>query len=184
MKTLLKVSLLITLFSFFLFFSACKPEKTEPQNDAEVITTLICTFTDSLTGAEVGKFRFADPDGDGGLNPITDDTLKLNSGMTYLVSLAFLDETQNPVADITSEIEEEGEEHQIFFQPEALNGLIISYLDADVDGKPVGIRTLWNTMGPQSGFVRIFLKHQPGVKNGNPLDGDTDFDHTFVCEIE
>lgn len=173
-----RFNLMFSLFISLLIFS-CKPEKTDPKNDSEVITTLECLVVDTASGFSLPVFRFADPDGDGGMNPTTDDTIRLQANKTYHVSLRFLDETKNPVVDITEEVEEEGEEHQVFFEPSANTGIQVSYRDTDTQGNPIGIATRWVTSANASGTVRIFLKHQPGVKDGNPLSADTDFDHTF-----
>ena len=185
MKTFFFLKHLFFLSSIMLILlsTSCKPEKTDPKNDSEVITTLECQFTDSATGLLINTFRFADPDGDGGMDPTTDDQIQLATNKTYFVAIRFLDETKNPVVDITQEIEEEGEEHQVFYELAANTGIQILYDDIDTQGNPLGLQTKWKTTSAASGTVRVILKHQPGVKDGSPLSGETDFDHTFSIQI-
>ena len=110
-------------------------------------------------------------------------------------------EGEDHAEDIGAEIAEEDDEHQFFFAfsndafaDPAGDGNIdnasdaINYNDADDNGNPVGLSTSWETSSSSlsSGEFRVMLQHQPGVKTASSgaNDGDSDFDLTFVLNIE
>jgi hypothetical protein len=102
--------------------------------------------------------------------------------------------------DIAEDIEEEADEHQLFFSftndafsdPQG-NGNIdnasdkINYSDEDVNGNPLGLETSWTTGGSleETGKFTVRLQHQPDVKTATSgaTDGDTDFELTFDLNI-
>ena len=102
--------------------------------------------------------------------------------------------------DIAEEIAEEGAEHQIFysftdgaFSDPLGNGNIdnasdpINYNDTDANGNNLGLETTWTTRSASlsEGTFTVRLQHQPDVKTNNSgaTDGDTDFELTFVLNI-
>lgn len=64
----------------------------------------------------------------------------------------------------------------------------IGYNDQDGNGNPVGLSTTWTTLEASlnNGSFTVILKHQPDVKTSasGVNDGDTDFDLTFVLNIQ
>jgi hypothetical protein len=165
------------------------PDPT-PGNDPEVITTVNITFTESEGVIPTQTFTWSDPDGEGGNAP-TIDAITLQAPANYLVSIEVLDESDpNDVEDITAEILEEGAEHQFFFigSETALDVLGFAYNDADENGKPIGLETIWTVTGPTTGeaTVRVVLRHEldkgaSGVSSGmiENAGGDTDIDIVF-----
>jgi len=89
-------------------------------NESEVITTLRLTFTPQGGGTPVVA-AFTDLDGDGGMSG-TADPIVLANGITYDLAVEFLDELQDPPADITAEVKEEAEQHQVFINGNAVVG--------------------------------------------------------------
>ncbi|MBL4709812.1 MAG: hypothetical protein JKY48_15370 [Flavobacteriales bacterium] len=149
-------------------------------NEEELITTANLIFKDAA-GMVVDTFSFSDLDGDGGNVPII-DTVKLNSNTNYTVSLTFLDESDpNDVEDITAEILAEDDEHLICFEPMNFTGLNISRTDSDGTYE-VGLESSWTVGSPSissNKIVRVTLKHQPDVKDGTCVVGDTDVEIDF-----
>ena len=103
--------------------------------------------------------------------------------------------------DIGAEIAEEDDEHQFFFafSNDAFSNPLgdgnidnaadaINYNDSDDNGNPVGLSTSWETSSSSlsGGYFTVRLQHQPGVKTASSgaNDGDSDFDLTFVLNIE
>lgn len=102
--------------------------------------------------------------------------------------------------DVLAEILEEADEHQVFFAftNDAFSNPMgdgnidnaadaVNYEDEDSNGLPLGLETTWTTGGAISeGMFRVVLQHQPGVKTATSsiADGDSDFDITFVLNIE
>ncbi len=66
----------------------------------------------------------------------------------------------------------------------------LNYIDSDANGNAVavGLSTNWTTSSIQliGGSFRVRLQHQPDVKTASSgsNDGDTDFDLSFVLNIE
>ena len=120
-------------------------EHGHSHNEQEVTTTVILTFTPEGGGAPVVA-EFDDPDGDGGNAP-TIDSISLAPG-GYDLSVKFENRLQSPPVDITREILDEAEAHQVFFSGSAVSGpasttpsapLAQTYADMDAEGLPVGL---------------------------------------------
>lgn len=171
-----------------LAVSSCKKEDPIIPNEEEVITTLVYTLTPQDGGNTV-EFRFTDLDGDGGDAPvITNGTLDTNT--VYNGSLSLLNETETPAEEITEEIEEEAEDHQLFF---TLSGVSASvdYADADADGNPIGLFTTVSTTTASTGTLVVTLRHElskgaEGVSAGDITNagGETDIEVTFDVTIQ
>lgn len=162
---------------------SCGDEPVIP-NPEEEITSLTYTLT-SVGGGSVAVFSFRDTDGDGGNPPqITIDTLQ--SGTIYTGEIELLNESTNPVTDVTLEVLDEDDDHQFFYSTAGLNA-IISYTDLDSNGFPVGHTTTLTSGGPGTGALKITLRHLPdktasGVNTGDILNagGETDIEVTFA----
>ena len=111
------------------------------------------------------------------------------------------DDHDDHAEDIGAEIAEEDDEHQFFFgfsndvfaNPTGDGNIdnasdALNYNDSDDNGNPVGLSTSWETSSSAltNGYFRVMLQHQPGVKTASSgaNDGDSDFDLTFVLNIE
>jgi hypothetical protein len=160
-------------FALATLFTACSKDddKTEPvviPNQEEVITTLIYTLTPE-GGGDAVELIFRDLDGDGGAQPvITVDSLM--AGTTYLGALELLNESEQPVEDITEEVKEEGDEHQFFFM--GGSELTVMYNDKDVNNKPIGLNTKLTTTTAGEYALHIVLRHEPNKDASGVADGD------------
>ncbi|GAB3541702.1 hypothetical protein GCM10027443_41380 [Pontibacter brevis] len=186
MKNLFRPYLTAFMMGSLLFASAsCGGNEPEPTNDEELITTVTITLVPEGKSQSVTAI-FSDPDGPGGNNP-TIQTLNLEPNTVYNATLTFSDESKTPPVDITEEIEEEGDEHEIFYQ--ALNGLNITSVqktDMDANNHPIGLEATITTGAASSGVLRITLKHQPGLKGNtsNIALGETDVEADFPTVIQ
>lgn len=154
----------LTLFGAFLFISSlalvsCKKDKVEG-NDEEVITTLQLTFTPNGGGSTL-TYKYDDPDGPGGANP-TIDEIVLAPSTTYSVSLSLLNKTTNPVDNITTEIEAEADAHRFYYAVTPGTNIMVTGLDDDPNGVPLGLNCSWTTGPVATGKVKITLRHYPG----------------------
>lgn len=169
------------------FFLSCEDEVDDPPipNEEEVITTLTYTLT---AAGSVHSFTFQDLDGDGGNAPtITVDTI--SSGVSYNGSLSLLNETESPADNITTEIFEEAEEHQFFFQSSD-PALSVSYSDTDANQQPLGLLSELSASDPGDYSLTITLRHEPdksaaGVSDGEITNagGETDIEVTFQIHV-
>jgi hypothetical protein len=175
-------------------------------NENEVITTVTLTFAPEGGGSAVVA-AFDDPDGDGGEAP-TIDPIDLADGAAYALSVSFENRLEDPPEDITVEVEDESDQHQIFFTGTAVNGpasdvpgapLTHAYDDEDRNGLPIGLtNTIDAAVG--TGELTVTLRHMPPV-NDTPvktadaaagvrdngfasLGGSTDAQVTFDVTVE
>jgi hypothetical protein len=140
-------------------------------NENELITTVTLVFTPE-GGGDATIAVFDDPDGDGG-EPPTVDPIALAAGTAYGLSIGFENGLEAPPEDITEEVADEAEEHQVFLTGTAVDGpasdrpdapLAHAYADEDGTGLPLG---LVNEIAASSGEgeLTVTLRHLP------PIDG-------------
>jgi hypothetical protein len=158
-----------------------------PSDENEQITRVNLVFTEEGTANEE-VFSWSDPDGDGG-NPATIDEITLKPNTTYTLWIEVLDETKNPVGDITEEVWEEADEHLFVFTPNPATLLTYEYSDEDDNGFPVGLVGKVKTLDASAGKLQVELRHQPPVngtpvKNGSPNRGSADIDVTFGVKVQ
>ena len=166
----LRASLSLVTFASLALVSGCEYGGGS-NNEEEVITTAILTFTPAGGGSAVTA-TFNDPDGDGGAAP-TVDPINLVKATTYTTTVRFENRLETPAEDITVEVADESDEHQVFFTGTAVNGpasnqpgapLTHSYTDTDVNGLPVGLSSSIVT-ATGTGTLIVTLRHMPPVNN-------------------
>jgi len=203
LNNLIKIGTFLLLATFI--FAACdttgSTEDPPEENEEELITNITLTFTNMDDENDVVTARAQDPDGSGVEELQVLDDIELQTDVTYRLTFEILNGLETPPGDIGEEIEEEAEEHQIFFQftenafsDPVGNGNFdntndpVNYEDVDDDGNPVGLETTWTTSNETltDGSFRIRLQHQPDIKSSTTTvnDGDTDFDITFTLIIQ
>lgn len=178
----------IALFAIpAFFFVACSNDDNTPVNEEEVITTITTTLTG---GGQTITLTSRDLDGDGPNAPIVTVSGDLVAGTTYLGSTSFLNELANPVDNITTEVAEEGADHQLFYQLTASLGTV-TYDDVDANGNPIGLAfTLVAGTSGASGNLIVTLRHLPnktaaGVSTGDITNagGSTDAEVSFPIVV-
>ncbi|MFT4970369.1 MAG: hypothetical protein ACI9O4_002125, partial [Chitinophagales bacterium] len=114
----------------------------------------------------------------------------LSANESYVGTLVLLNETENPADNISLEVEEEGDEHQFFFQS-TLSDVSVAYNDQDVNGNPIGLSSTLTTANVGTGSLTITLRHEPnkfasGVSNGalSNAGGETDIEVTFPFDVQ
>ncbi|WP_396142344.1 type 1 periplasmic binding fold superfamily protein [Flavobacterium sp.] len=177
MKNLKLIALLVIPV---LFSTACDNDDA-PVNEEEVITTVRVTL---VGGGQTIILESRDLDGDGPnapvLTPIGGATLV--AGTTYTGTTTFLNELESPAEDITVEVQEEGVEHQVFYQLQSTLGTITyNPTDVDVNGKPIGLKFTLVAGSVGNGNLTVTLRHDlnksgAGVASGNIANagGSTD----------
>lgn len=178
----------VLLLAATTLFTACDKDDDEGEgNEEEVITTLTMKLT-PVGGGSTIQFSYDDPDGPGGASPtISPVTLQANRQYNFEVEL--LDKTKNPVADITEEVEEEADEHRMYFITG--NNINISQLNTDGAGLPLGTTGVLATAGAGTSTLRVVLRHYggnpPNKAANDPVDSpksSSDADVTFNVTIQ
>jgi hypothetical protein len=149
---------------------------------------------------------FDDPDGDGG-NPPTVTPISLMNGKTYTLAVRFQNKLESPPEEITDEVRDEGDEHQVFLTGTAVNGpatnnagapLTHTYADMDANGLPIGLSNMI-AAATGTGQLTLTLRHMPPVndqavkvanlagqvKTGgiDSIGGDTDVQVNFMVTV-
>ncbi|MGE0400292.1 MAG: hypothetical protein AB7T06_26495 [Kofleriaceae bacterium] len=201
---------LMTLASTLLLFSSltlgCGDDGHSHGDDNEVITTVTLDFAPMGGGTAVSA-SFRDDDGDGGNAP-TIDPINLTNGTTYNLSVRFLNELETPAEEITEEVMDESDQHQIFLTGTAVNGpatnnptapLTHTYTDMDANGLPIGLSNRI-VAATGTGQLTLTLRHMPPV-NDQPvkvagladqvktggvaaIGGSTDVSVTFMATVQ
>lgn len=150
---------------------ACSDDDGGTQNENEVITTVTLSFAPMGGGAAVTA-AFDDPDGDGGGAPVI-DPINLAAGTMYTATVRFQNKLETPPEEITEEVTDESDQHQIFFTGTAVNGpasnqpgapLTHAYADTDANGLPIGLSNTI-TAATGTGQLTLTLRHLPPVND-------------------
>jgi hypothetical protein len=165
----------LTLFAA-LAFSSCTKDEAVPEvvNEEELITTITAVYT-PVGGGTVVTLQYKDLDGDGANAPVISVSGPFEKNKTYNGTVTFKNEAANPVQDITPEILEEGDEHQLFYQKTGtLNAFTYGTATTNFDknGKPIGLQSVFVTTGAASGSLTITLRHEPNKSAANVSTGD------------
>lgn len=179
----------ISLAVLGLLVFSCNNDDNAPQpvNEEELITTVKVTLTN---GSNSIILQSKDLDGDGPNAPVVTVSGNLAANTTYSGTIQFLNESVNPVDNITDEIEAEDNDHQIFYQ--LASGLgTITYTDVDSNSKPVGLTFNYQTGNANAGNLIVTLRHLPnksasGVSSGDITNagGSTDAQVTLPVTIQ
>lgn len=172
LKTMKTLKLLALLFVSSLTIVSCSNNDDDDHNDGneeELITTVIYTLTNNANGADVVTLTFTDLDGEGGADGIYNISGPLTANATYTGAIEFLNETENPAEDITEEVEEEGDEHEVFYSNTV--GSTITKNDTDGDGNPLGLETTLTTGAASNGTITVILRHEPTKPNDGTAAG-------------
>ena len=172
-----------------LALSSCTKDDTPLVNEEEVITTVITKLTET-NGTNVITLTSRDLDGDDGPDaPEITVSGNLTANTEYTGTVTILNEIESQ--DITSVVEEEGEEHQLFFQALTTSIGTFAYTDKDKNDKPIGLKFTLSTGDATSGNLVVTLIHlpkksAPGVVDGDitNADGSTDFAVTYPVVVQ
>ena len=183
MKTM-KTSAFYALLTLAML--GCSDDDTTPEiiNEDELITTVILTLTPD-SGDQV-VLTTIDLDGDGPDEPVTTVVGNFSENTQYQGAVQFLNETEDPAEDITQEVIEEADEHQVFYTiSEGLN-IQTTYEDQDSQGNPLGVQITLSTGTASEGSLTLTLRHEP-VKPNDGLEsagGETDISTSFDVSIQ
>lgn len=187
MKTIIKTSILA--FIAALTISSCSDDDGNaplPVNEEEIITTVSVTLTPQGGGTNVILIS-RDLDGDGPNDAVVEVSGSLTENTSYNGVVKFLNETETPPEDITIEVAEEAEEHQVFYVSSGSLNATFEYLDFDANGNPLGTLFRVDTGAASTGTLSVVLRHEPNKPNDGTLSGaggETDVNVSFDLDIE
>jgi hypothetical protein len=181
----------VLFISTLLASSACvKKTNTPPSNEEEEINTVRLTLTGNGTTT---TYNWKDLDGPAGNLPVA-DTVRLAPSTQYQCDVSLVNQSNNVDNDLTPEIRNESNEHQLFFAVEGNRNLTVVYNPNDFDNntppKPIGLRTNFATTIPGNGSLKVVLRHQPDLKQaitntlGDSTLGDTDVEIRMPYKVQ
>jgi hypothetical protein len=181
---------LVLFMALGLMTSCSDDDDPAPVNEEEVITTVRLTLTSSADGSIV-VFQSQDLDGDGPDAPVLTTIGSITAMTDYSGSVVFLNELETPSEDITVEVLEEDDEHQVFYAFTGTSGSSATYNDMDDDGNPIGVSTTFSSGAAATGnTLTLTLRHEPskdadGVSDGDITNagGETDVAATFTYDV-
>lgn len=186
MKTLYKFFILCTLT--ITLVSCISDDDSLPTivNQEEVITTVSLTLSPENGGSSI-VFRSFDADGDGPNTPTVTVSGNLESNTNYMGTILFLNETITPIENITEEVQEEAEDHQVLFTIGSSLVTSVTPTDFDSNSNPLGTSISLSTSDPSEGLLTITLRHLPKKPNDGTLvdaGGETDVQVSFPVTVE
>ncbi len=168
-------TIILAITTLALVFGGCKKDKkTESENITKVVLHLSAPGFDQ-------EFEAKETNGDGVWDSIDAIILPALTG-DITCQIYVLDETQNPVADLSEEIKAESAVHIFTFKVSGAD-LAVKPNDTDSNGKPFNLETLWDAGDVSTGSVQVKLHHEPTDKTATDPGGEIDFDLTFVVKI-
>ena len=196
---------IFALSLFILILSCSKDSDPDPVHEEEVITLVILEVT-KVGSSETMKYNFEVEGHDHGEEDHEEEEegddhddhdgehleIELEANSSYNVSMMIYNDTDpDNIEDVTTEIIEEVNEHQIFYAiTDELSGFSISSASndpKDSNGYPLFQKTTWTTTGETSGDVVGYLFHEPTSKTGstrNDFGGAVDFEIEFEVHVE
>lgn len=195
---------LLALVMMAFLFTACSSDDDgvappDEENPVEEFTNVEFIFTNVEDPNDETRGIWEDEDGFGPMEPVILQHPEFKPNTTYRLTFIMENRLVTPVEDVTEDILDEDDEHQMFFafseslfsDPEGIGNIqdrdgAINYLDFDDNGLPLGLQTEWTTAEAQTDATfRAVLGHQPGVKSDTSTwdSGDIDWDITFTVNV-
>jgi len=172
---------------FTILLASCSKDNETPKavNEEELITTLKVTLVPVSEGNTI-VLTTRDLDGDGPNEPEITISSNLIAGVTYNGTIEFLDETKSPADNITEEVEEEADEHQIFYTIGSGLDVAVTATNLDSEGNLLGTEFELTANTASSGPLTFTLRHEPTKPNDglSSAGGETDIEATFSITVE
>ena len=116
--------------------------------------------------------------------------VELDTNSTYHVGIFFYNDSDpDNIEDVTLEVIEEADAHQVFYEMTEIPGFSIAAASDDTkdsNGNPLFLKTSWTTASETSGDVMAYLIHEPTSKTGSTradFGGATDLQIEFEVHI-
>lgn len=169
-----------------LALAACGESSTAPGGESEVISRVTLTLTPNTGGGAFTTY-IDDEDGNGPKAPSAQVAIPaLVRGVTYTGTVKFENRTVSPAEDITKEVQEEANEHRVFYTVSG-TGVTVTTTDVDGQGRPLGLKfTKAVASAATAGSVRVVLCHYddaPKSASATSCTGETDIDLPFAYTI-
>ena len=173
MKLYTKFSKAKILFLAFIFTISCSKDDPDAVNEQEFISNVLMTI-DSADGTS----QTVDWD----LSEMNSQTINLKVNTDHNVGIRFINSSDpNDIEDVTLEVIEEADEHQVFFEFADISVNVTSASNDTKDGsRGVLLNSVWNASSTGTGLVRVYLIHQPTNFNATTREGMGGFNDVAI----
>lgn len=162
-----------------------KIDDPQPDNENEVITTLIINLKDSSDASKKYVLKSRDLNTSDQI-PAVFEIPELENNKTYYAEVLLLDESKAVADTVSNDVLQEADDHQLVYTSNVA-GFEVSYKNTDIDtkGYPLGLHPIFKTknIAGQKVNFQVVLYHLPGIKKANPMDnaknGSADVDVVF-----
>ena len=160
MKNFFKKASLLYLPLLTILIYSCSKDDPDGINEQEFISNVVISVT-----SPDGNLETIDWD----LSETNMETINLKVNSNYSVGLSFENRSDpTDIEDVTLEIIDEADEHQVFFEFADISVDVTSAdNDTKVGSRGVLLKSVWNASSTGSGIVRVYLIHQPTNFNAN-----------------
>lgn len=174
MKFTLGIKKIMFLFAGLILTQSCSKDDPDHIHDHDEIThvTLVIEASNEPTQTIVWDNDAQNP-----------ETITLKANTDYSVGISFTnEEIAGEVENITLEIVEEADVHQVFYEFSSVNVNVTTNTNDTVDsnGFPVLLNSIWNANAIGTGVVRTYLIHEPTNKNATDRDGMGGFNDVSI----
>jgi len=185
-RILITLAMMITV----LALSGCKDPFHDHDSDVDhdVITTVTLRFKNTSDTNDVVTATWEDIDGIGGANPNRIDSIFLKKAATYTCNISFENRSVTPVVDVTQDILNDRNFHQVFYDLSSYLGQI-TIEDLDARNLPVGLQFKTITSMDASavpGQLKLSLYHYDNEsdKTGTTPGSETDIEVAFPTFVQ
>jgi len=145
-----------------LILAGCGGDDTE---EPKTITTLTISF-DPLSPGPTESFSYSDTD--------SIDDIVISRSTIYNIKLNIERDSAGTLTDVDQLISDNAEQYQIFYVVDPPDSPTIianlSYLDADINGLPIGLNVSATTLGAGDKTFTITVKKIEGGKSAQDID--------------
>ncbi len=179
----------LAVSTLILGTTACKKTDDPTPDEQELITTAKLTFTNGGV-SQTFTYKVQNGFGSGTQGTVYIDTIKLAPNTDYAVSAQILNESANPVEDVTTEILEKQLEHLFLYISTPASGagsLSFGNGQKDSGGQPFNLSGTIHSGAAGAGTLDLYLMHMPTNKSGaTPAasGGETDVHAIFPVSLQ
>ena len=173
MKNIFKKIYFLYLPLVVLLINSCSKDDPDGINEQEFISNVLMT----IESAD-GTSQTIDWD----LSEMNSQTINLKVNTDHNVGLRFINSSDpTDVEEVTLEIIDEADEHQIFFEFADVSVNVTSASNDTKDGsRGVLLNSVWNASSTGTGLVRVYLIHQPTNFNATTREGMGGFNDVAI----
>lgn len=185
-----------TLITAILFLASCDKDEPVAINEHEEFSSVTIKVTDeSDQSFETYTFEVEGHDHAGEAGGTEDphgdhEEIGLAPNSSYLFEIRFFnDEDPNNIEDVTQEIIDEADEHQVFYELTDSANITIESGPGDTmdNSNPLNLITRWTTTDAGVADVIAYLLHRPTSKTGttrSDFGGTPDVQLEFEAHVE